>query len=79
MVDHGGPWWTMVDHGGIKKQYFFNQTKHMIDQKNGIDPATTEHHHLENEVDFEILLRCISKIWRTTKRWCMRGGILKLE
>jgi len=34
----------------------------MIDQKNGMDPATTEHHPPENEVDFELLWRCISKI-----------------
>ena len=35
----------------------------MIDQKNRMDPPTIVHHHLENEVDFELLWRCISKIW----------------
>jgi len=31
-------------------------------QKNQKDAATTEHHLSENEVDFEFLWRCISKI-----------------
>ena len=35
----------------------------MIDQKNGMDPLIAEHHPPENEVDFELLWRCISKIW----------------
>ena len=35
----------------------------MIDQKNRMDSPTTFHHCPENEVDFELLLRCISKIW----------------
>ena len=37
----------------------------MIEQKNRMDPATTTtvHHPPENEVDFELLWRCISKIW----------------
>ena len=34
----------------------------MMAQKNRKDPATTEHHPPENEVDFELLWRCISKI-----------------
>ena len=34
----------------------------MIDQKNRMDLATIEHHPPENEVDFELLWRCISKI-----------------
>ena len=51
-----------VDHGGIKNDIYFNLTKQIIDQKNRMDPATTEHHPLENEVDFELLCWCISKI-----------------
>ena len=35
----------------------------MIDQKNHMDLATTVHHPPENEVDFELLRRCISEIW----------------
>ena len=31
-------------------------------QKNRMDPTTAEHHPSENEVDFELLWRCISKI-----------------
>ena len=34
----------------------------MIDQKNRMDPPTTVRHHQENEVDFELLWRYISKI-----------------
>ena len=34
----------------------------MIDQKNRMDPPITEPNPLENEVDFELLWRCISKI-----------------
>ena len=34
----------------------------MIDQKNDMDPVTTEHYHPENEVDFELPWRSISKI-----------------
>ena len=32
-------------------------------QKNRMDPLTTEPHPSENEVDFELLWSCISKIW----------------
>ena len=49
------------------------------DQKNHTDTVTTEHHLLKKEVGFELLWRCISKIWRTTQRWCMRDGLLKFE
>ena len=36
----------------------------MIQQKNNKDPAaSTVPPPLENEVDFELLWRCISKIW----------------
>ena len=34
----------------------------MIEQTSRMDPATTVHHPPENEVDFELLWRCISKI-----------------
>ena len=51
----------------------------MKDQKNHMDPATTDLHPPENEVDFELLWRCISKILRTTHRTCLRGGLLKFE
>ena len=53
----------------MKKYIFFNQTKQMIDQKNIMDPATTEHSFLKSEVDFELLFlwRGISKIQRTTR------------
>jgi len=51
----------------------------MIDQKNHMDPPTIELSFLKSEVDFELLWRGISKIRRTTQRWCMRGGLLKFE
>ena len=38
----------------------------MIDQKNHMDPRTIELLFLKNEVDFEFLCRCISKIRRPT-------------
>ena len=40
----------------------------MIDRKNCMDPCPKEHHSPENEVYFELLWRCISKIWRTTHK-----------
>ena len=51
-----------ADHG--KVEYIFsNQTKQMIHQKSGMDPRTIELSFLKSEVDFELLWRCISKIW----------------
>ena len=35
----------------------------MIEQKNRMDLATTEYQFLKSEVNFELLWRCISKIW----------------
>ena len=34
----------------------------MIHQKNRMDPSQKENHSPKNEVDFELLWRCISKI-----------------
>ena len=51
----------------------------MIDQKKRMDPPKKEPNPPENEVDFELLWKCISKIWRTSRRRCMRGGFLKFE
>ena len=51
---------TIVEY---RNNIVVNQNQYMIDQKNRMDPPTTVHHHLENEVDFELLWRCISKIW----------------
>ena len=45
-----------------KKCIFFNKTKQMIDQKNHMDPQINDLLFLKNEVDFELLWRCISKI-----------------
>ena len=59
----------MPNHGGgIKKRNVVNQNQHMRAQKNRKDAAITEPHPPENEVDFEPLWRCISKIWRTSRR-----------
>ena len=62
-----------------KEERLFNKTKQMIDQKNHMDLPITELHPPENEIDFELLWRCISKIWRTNRRTCLRGGILNCE
>ena len=47
---------------------FCHQNQKMIEQKNHMDPATTMHHLTEIMVDFELLWRGISKIWKTTQR-----------
>ena len=39
----------------------------MIEQKNYMDPPIIELLFLKNEVDFELLWRCISKIQRTSQ------------
>ena len=63
----------------VIKKNNFNKNQQMIGKKNQIDPSITEHHPPENEVDFEILWRYISKIRRTSQRRCMRGELLKFE
>ena len=50
------PWWQN------KESKIVNQNQQMRDQKNQKDAAITEPHPPENEVDFELLWRCISKI-----------------
>ena len=56
-----------------------NQNQQMRAQKNRMDPPIIELLFLKSKVDFELLWRCISKILRTTRRRCMRGGFLKFE
>ena len=51
----------------------------MIEQENRMDLATTVHHPPENEVDFELLWGCISKIWRTTHMATYTKEIEKLN
>jgi len=52
----------------------------MIEQKNRMDPALTELLFLKNEVDFEFLWSCISKIRNeSTQRKCMRGKIALIK
>ena len=51
----------------------------MIDQKNHMYPATTFHHHPENEVDFELLWRRQQLFkWHgfLLHRYCYRGYLL---
>ena len=45
------------------KKYVVTQSQQMKAQKNQKDAATTEPCPPENEVDSELLWRCISKIW----------------
>ena len=53
-------WGNMVLCDIIKKK-IINQNQQMRAQKNRKDVATTEPHPTENEVNFELLWRCISK------------------
>ena len=57
--NNGMPRWQNKEKNDV------NQNQQMRTQKNRMDPVTVEHHLLENEVDFELLWRCITKIWRT--------------
>ena len=52
-----------ADHG-IVEYIFFNQIKQMTDQKNHIDPQINNLLFLKSEVDFEVLWKYISKIWK---------------
>ena len=47
-----------------KEKNVVNKNQQIRAQKNRKDVATTEPHPLENEVDFEVLWRCISEIWK---------------
>ena len=54
----------------------------MIDQKNGMDPPTTEPHPPENEVDFVILWSCTYPKFGNDEKggaWCMRGEYTQIR
>ena len=51
----------------------------MIEQKNHINASTLVHHLPKIMVDFELLWRCISQIWRTTQWQFLRGKIVILK
>ena len=70
-----------ANHMWWNKEILFFSTKpnKMIHQKNHMDPATTVHHPPENEVDFELLWRCIYPKLGINLEWLLMREIVIMK